>query len=85
VIRSGAHRFREGAVDVGLPGLLAGEATVHETYDDRAACFRIRVHVANRRFGPLFGYRGSFRIRYLDTAALGVRPGLRPVREECRT
>jgi hypothetical protein len=85
VIRSGAHRFREGRIDVGVPTLVAGEAAVHETYDDRAGCFRIRVHVANRRFGPLFGYRGSFRTSYVDAATLGVRSGLRPVREECRT
>lgn len=84
VIRSGVHRFREGPIDVQLPTLLAGDATVHETYDDAAGCFRIRVHVTNRRFGPLFGYRGSFRARYVD-AAEGVRPGLRPVREECRS
>ena len=84
VIRSGAHRFREGPIDVALPALLAGDATVHETYDDHAGCFRIQVHVANRRFGPLFGYRGTFRTSYADAATLSLRPGLRPVREECR-
>lgn len=84
VIRSGAHRFREGWVDVAVPRLIAADATVHETYDDVTGCFRIAVRVVNHRFGPLFGYHGSFHATYVDAAALGVRPGLRPVREESR-
>lgn len=84
VIRSGTHRFREGPVDVRVPELVGGDATVRETYDDEAGCFRIDVRVENRRFGPLFGYRGTFRARYASVAELGVRPGLRPVREEWR-
>jgi hypothetical protein len=38
----------------------------------------------NRHFGPLFGYEGSFRATYTDVRTRGVRPGLRPVREEAR-
>jgi len=85
VIRSGEHRFREGPVDVRVPDLIGGDAVVRESYDEAAGCFRIQVRVGNRRFGPLFGYEGSFRAEFADAAERGVRAGLRPVREEART
>ncbi|SDJ76389.1 DUF4166 domain-containing protein [Streptomyces indicus] len=84
VIRSGIHRFREGRVDLRVPELIGGDAEVREHYDERAGRFRIRVRVTNRRFGPLFGYEGSFTARYESVGRCGVRPGLRPVREEAR-
>ncbi len=84
LIRSGEHRFREGAVDVRVPELIGATAEVRESYDDTAGRFRIRVRVVNRYFGPLFGYEGSFTAAYSDVARCGVRPGLRPVREEPR-
>ncbi|KUN57663.1 hypothetical protein AQJ46_46205 [Streptomyces canus] len=84
LIRSGEHRFREGVVDVRVPELIGATAEVRESYDDRADRFRISVRVVNRYFGPLFGYEGSFEATYSDITACGVRPGLRPVREEAR-
>ncbi|MEU7279484.1 DUF4166 domain-containing protein [Streptomyces sp. NPDC045431] len=84
LIRSGEHRFREGAVDVRVPELISGDAEVRESYDDATGRFRIRVRVVNRRFGPLFGYEGSFTAAYTDVRSHGVRAGLRPVREEIR-
>ncbi|MFJ4790406.1 DUF4166 domain-containing protein [Streptomyces sp. NPDC088794] len=84
LIRSGEHRFREGAVDVRVPELIGATAEVRESYDDAADRFRIQVRVVNRYFGPLFGYEGSFRATYSDIRSCGVRPGLRPVREESR-
>ncbi|MCM1972825.1 MULTISPECIES: DUF4166 domain-containing protein [unclassified Streptomyces] len=84
LIRSGEHRFREGVVDVRVPELVGATAEVRESYDDAAGRFRIQVRVVNRYFGPLFGYEGSFRAEYTDVRRCGVRPGLRPVREEAR-
>ncbi|MEU6669887.1 DUF4166 domain-containing protein [Streptomyces sp. NPDC046727] len=84
LIRSGEHRFREGPVDVLVPELVGATAEVRESYDDTAGRFRIRVRVVNRYFGPLFGYQGSFTASYTDIHRCGVRPGLRPVREESR-
>lgn len=84
LIRSGKHRFREGPVDVRVPELIGADAEVRESYDDSTGRFRIRVRVENRRFGPLFGYEGTFRATYTDVRTRGVRPGLRPVREEAR-
>lgn len=84
VIRSGRHRFREGPVDVRVPDLIGGDAHVRESFDEEAGCFRIQVSVTNRRFGPLFGYEGSFTASYTDATAHGVRADLRPVREEVR-
>lgn len=84
LIRSGEHRFREGAVDVRVPELIGATAEVRESYDDATDRFRVKVRVVNRYFGPLFGYEGSFRATYSDLRRCGVRPGLRPVREEAR-
>ncbi|MBL1085758.1 DUF4166 domain-containing protein [Streptomyces actinomycinicus] len=84
LIRSGTHRFREGPVDVRVPELVGATAEVREAYDERTGRFRIRVRVVNRYFGPLFGYEGSFTASYTDVRTCGVRPGLRPVREEAR-
>ncbi|MEU9334487.1 DUF4166 domain-containing protein [Streptomyces sp. NPDC048290] len=84
LIRSGAHRFREGPVDVRVPALIGGDAEVREAFDERTGRFRVRVRVVNERFGPLFGYEGSFGVVYGDVRRHGVRRGLRPVREEAR-
>jgi hypothetical protein len=84
VIRSTAHRFREGPVDLTVPDFIGADAVVRESYDEAAELFRIHVHVVNRRFGPLFGYEGSFAVEYVDVAARGMPAGLRPVREEAR-
>jgi hypothetical protein len=84
LIRSGEHRFREGPVDVRVPALIGATAEVRESYDDAAGLFRIRVRVVNDHFGPLFGYEGAFTVTYTDIRTCGVRPGLRPVREESR-
>lgn len=84
LIRSGEHRFREGPVDVRVPGLIGGDAEVRERFDERTGRFRIQVRVVNRHFGPLFGYEGSFTATYQDVRVCAVRPGLRPVREEAR-
>ncbi|MGW2471646.1 DUF4166 domain-containing protein [Streptomyces sp. NPDC001665] len=82
VIRSGEHRFREGPVDARVPHLIGGDAVVRESYDEATDRFRIQVRVTNRRFGPLFGYEGSFTAEYAP--AHGIRQDLRPVREEVR-
>jgi hypothetical protein len=84
LIRSGEHRFREGMFDLRVPELLGGEAEVRESFDDVTGRFRVRVAVTSRRFGPLFGYEGTFRAHYVDARRHGVRAGLRPVREEAR-
>ncbi|MFE9453345.1 DUF4166 domain-containing protein [Streptomyces sp. NPDC006739] len=84
LVRSGEHRFREGPVDVRVPELIGATAEVRESYDDTAGRFRIRVRVVNKYVGPLFGYEGSFTASYTDIRRAGVRPGLRPVREEAR-
>ncbi|MBC9711390.1 DUF4166 domain-containing protein [Streptomyces sp. TRM66268-LWL] len=84
VIRSGIHRFREGPVDVRVPSLIGGDAEVRESFDEESGRFRIRVRVTNRHFGPLFGYEGSFTAAHREVRHCGVRPGLRPVREEAR-
>ncbi|MEV0691500.1 DUF4166 domain-containing protein [Streptomyces sp. NPDC050388] len=84
LIRSDRHRFRQGPVDVRVPEAVNGTAEVRESYDERSGRFRIRVDVTHHRLGPLFGYEGSFTAVYSDVRTHGVRPDLRPVREEPR-
>jgi hypothetical protein len=41
--------------------ILSGVADVCEWYDDAERQFRIEVKVTNKLWGPLFGYKGTFR------------------------
>jgi hypothetical protein len=66
------HRF---------PRALSGDAQVHEWWDETEDCFRIDVRVVNRFLGPVFGYRGRFTTRYVDTGTVPVPAALRPLRE----
>jgi hypothetical protein len=46
--------------------------------------FRIEVNVANRLFGPLFGYRGSFTVVERKCDPDEIPLDVRPLREERR-
>ena len=81
---SGEQRLYEGPIAFRFPLLFSGMADVHEWYDDAAQCFRIDVRVTNRRWGPLFGYRGSFQAEWKNVAADGVPSYAFPQRVEAR-
>jgi hypothetical protein len=83
-IRTGAMRFYERAVGFSFPLLFAGEAVVREWWDDEAERFFIDVNVANRTFGPLFGYRGSFTVAQRVCTREEIPIDVLPVREEWR-
>jgi hypothetical protein len=83
-LRSGRTRFREGPADVGLPEFVTGVTQVHEWFDDAAGLFHIQVRVTHRWCGLLFGYRGSFDIRIVDTRLAPVPAAVKPYREEAR-
>jgi len=83
-LRSGAQRFYEGPVAFRFPMFLSGVADVCEWYDDAAGRYRIKVHVANERWGPLFGYEGSFAVRWLPMDRRQIPRHARPCREERR-
>jgi len=63
--------------------LFSGVADVCEWFDDSTGRYRIEVAVTNRIWGPLFGYRGSFDVEWID-APDGPPPSRRPRREERR-
>jgi hypothetical protein len=71
----------EGPVAFEFPMLASGYADALEWWDDAARRHRIEVSVTNPRFGPLFGYRGSFEVdeRPVDRARSppGCGPGAR--------
>ena len=83
-IRSGAQRFYEGRMAFEFPLSFSGVANVCEWYDDAAGKFRIEVAVHNRRWGPLFGYGGSFDVEWRALAPGATPRSILPIREERR-
>jgi hypothetical protein len=84
-LRSSEQRFYEGRAGFRFPRVFSGEASVCEWYDDREQCFRIEVTVANRSWGPLFGYAGRFTVEWVPTLPGEMPPDLLPRRTEART
>lgn len=83
-LRSGEQRLYEGPLAFRFPLLFSGAAEVGEWWDSAAECFRIEVHVANRRFGPLFDYRGSITVDERPCAAHQIPGDVLPDRGEAR-
>lgn len=83
-LRSGAQRFYERFVGFSFPLLLSGVANVREWFDDEENRFRIEVNVANRTWGPLFGYSGWFVAEWFETNPDEAPEHVRPLREERR-
>jgi Domain of unknown function (DUF4166) len=79
----GGHR-RSIYVEILVRGGLDGVAEVCEWHDDARDCFRIEVDVSNQRWGPLFGYRGSFRVEWRTVVPGQVPAHLLPARYERR-
>lgn len=69
-LRSGDQRFYEGLVGFRFPRALSGIADVCEWYDDAAERFHIDVRVTNPRWGPLFGYSGTFTVDWAPCTAV---------------
>jgi hypothetical protein len=83
-LRSGAQRFYEGFVGFRFPMIFSGIAQVREWYDAKVQRFRIEVSVRNKTWGPLFGYRGSFEVEWLNVAPGGIPSRILPMRQENR-
>lgn len=83
-LRSGEQRFYEGYVAFPFPMLLSGVADVCEWYDDAEECFRIEVNVANRAWGPLFGYKGRFQADWQSVRPHEIPADVLPRRTEQR-
>jgi hypothetical protein len=83
-LRSGEQRFYEQRLAFRFPMALSGYADVREWYDDAEKQFRIAVSVTNPRWGPLFGYTGSFTVEWRSVDAGDIPAHVRPIREERR-
>jgi hypothetical protein len=83
-LRSGEQRFYERLVGFRFPLIFSGVAEVCEWYDDDVGRFKIEVNVKNRTWGPLFGYKGTFDVEYIEIKPEEIPLNLRPVREESR-
>ena len=82
-LRSGSQRFYEGPIGFRFPMLFSGIADVCEWYDDVKQCFRIEVVVKNRMWGRLFGYNGTFHVKWVRPVA-NVPETMLPRRTEAR-
>jgi hypothetical protein len=83
-LQSGAQRFYEGRLGFDFPMAFSGIADVREWYDDTIGRFRITVDVRNRRWGRLFGYRGTFDVEWRTIRPGEVPASVLPVRQERR-
>lgn len=83
-LRSGKQRFYEGPIGFSFPMACSGYADVHEWYDEKREQFGIEVYVANKVWGPLFGYRGWFDVEWRSCDAASTPAHVKPVREERR-
>ncbi len=83
-LRSGDQRFYEGPVAFRFPMIFSGIADVCEWFDDSEGVFRIEVNVSNRRWGPLFGYRGRFTVDWVELGTSSVPDHVKPRRFERR-
>jgi hypothetical protein len=83
-LRSGEQRFYEGPIGFRFPLSCSGVAQVREWWDEGSERFGIDVRVANRVFGPLFGYRGTFTVVERPCAPDDIPLDVRPLREEPR-
>ena len=64
--------------------LFSGVADVCEWFDDSVGKFRIEASVANRVWGPLFGYRGSFDVEWKAVRPEDVPDDVKPRRVQRR-
>jgi hypothetical protein len=83
-IRSGAQRFYEGFINFSWPMFFSGTADVCEWYDEKAEKFKIDMQASNKVWGPLFGYKGTFSVEYINIRPENIPADAKPVREEAR-
>jgi hypothetical protein len=83
-LRSASQRFHEGWLGFTFPMLFSGFADVCEWFEEADQRFHIEVKVANRVWGPLFGYRGSFDVQRRPMSTEDIPADLLPVRCERR-
>jgi hypothetical protein len=82
-LASGAQRFYEGPrIAFRFPMLFSGRALLHESFDETAGVYRIRMEIHNPVFGFLFGYEGWFTCEF--PPATDAPEQLKPVRHEKR-
>jgi hypothetical protein len=83
-LHTGRQRLYERRIAFSFPMVASGKGAVREWFDDVTGRHRIEVEVSNDRFGPLFGYSGSFAVEMRNVRELGVPLSVKPVREERR-
>jgi hypothetical protein len=82
-LTSSDQRFYEGRfVAFRFPMLFSGRARLHESFDETAGVYRIKMEVHNPVLGFLFGYEGEFTCEF--PAATDSPARLKPVRHEQR-
>lgn len=83
-IESGEQRFYLGRVAFRFPMFFSGRAHVFVWFDESIEKYRIEVEVKNKRWGPLFGFSGTFDIEWEDVDLAQLPQSIKPLREESR-
>lgn len=84
-LKSGEQRFYEGFCNFKFPRFFSGIANVCEWYEESDQKFKISVIVTNKIWGELFGYKGSFDVKYISVTSKNEIPqDVMPLREEKR-
>lgn len=81
---SGGQRLYLGPLGIAVPLAVSGVADVVEWFDDAIGRYRITVDVRSRRFGRLFGYRGTFDVTWPIVTDGRVPAHVLPLRQEPR-
>jgi hypothetical protein len=84
LLRSGAQRFYEKSIGFSFPMTFSGVAEVCEWYEESDQQFHIEVDVRNWVWGPLFGYSGSFQVKWLPVKPDEIPADIMPIRCERR-
>lgn len=81
IVTTGKQRLFIGPVTIPFPRFFSGDAYVRESYNDELNRFEVDVSIANRIWGSILGYRGSFSLNRVDCSRDQIPAGTIPVRE----
>lgn len=84
IVTTGRQRLFLGPLTIPFPRIFSGEACVRESYNDELKCFDVDVSIANRVWGVILGYRGTFTLERVACLPDQIPAGTIPVRENQR-
>lgn len=84
IVTTGRQRLFVGPLTIPFPRFFSGDAYVRESYNDELNRFEVEVSIANRLWGRILGYGGSFTLNRVDCSRDQIPAGAIPVHETQR-